>query len=48
MRQWLVITLIAITAIIVNVFPDGGANIGVAIIATVILAGSATLMVLQR
>ncbi len=42
------ITLIAITAIIVNVFPDGGANIGVAIIATVILAGSATLMVLQR
>lgn len=48
MREWLVITLIVITAIIVNVFPDGGANIGVAIITTVMLAGSATLMVLQR
>jgi len=48
LRQWLVITLIVITAIIVNVFPDGGANIGVAIITTVMLAGSATLMVLQR
>jgi hypothetical protein len=43
-----VVTLIAITAIIVNVFPNGGANIGVAIIATVMLAGSAVLMGLQR
>jgi hypothetical protein len=43
-----VITLIAITAIIVNVFQDGGANIGIAIITTVMLAGSATLMELRR
>lgn len=42
------ITLIAITAIIVNVFPDGGANIGVAIISTAMLAGSAALIGLQR
>ena len=48
LRQWLVITLIAIAAIIVNVFPDAGANVGIAIITTVILAGSATLMGLQR
>jgi hypothetical protein len=48
LRQWLVITLIAIAAIIVNVFPDAGANVGIAIIITVILAGSATLMGLQR
>lgn len=48
MRKWLVIALIAITAIIVNVYPDGGANIGIAIISTVMLAGSATLMGVQR
>jgi len=43
-----VIALIAITAIIVNVFPDGGANIGLAIIATAMLAGSAALIGLER
>ena len=48
MKQWLVIALIAITAIIVNVFPDGGANIGIAIIATAMLAGGAALIGLQR
>ncbi len=48
MRQWLVITLIVIAAIIVNVFPDAGANLGIAIITTAILAGSATLIGVQR
>lgn len=48
MRQWLLIVLLAITAIMVNVSPDGCANIAIGVIAMILLAVSATVMELQK
>ena len=48
MKQWLVISILAITAIMVNVAPKGGANVAVAVIAMILLAVSATLMERKR
>ena len=48
MSQFLVIMLVAIVAIMVNAHPDGGSNLAVAVIATILLAGSAVLMETQK
>lgn len=46
--QSIVIALVVIAAIIVNVSPKGGADMAIAAITIILLAGSAILMELQR